>query len=97
MRMDPRAEPGRPLVVLRASILRRCLPLGLVLPALPLLGWFMRPDLFSLFVFASVLGWIFAMPYVIQALRLLRFPAGARIFVLPGLYVVFVPHVASVS
>ncbi len=61
-------------------------PFGLACAARPF-----RP-----FTLCAIVGSGVALPYAIQALRLLRFPKEARILVLSGLYVVFVPHDAFV-
>lgn len=67
-----------------------------VLVGLPLLGALLRPDLLRVFAAFSLMSIAVAMPSLVQALRLLRFPAEARILVLPRLYVVFAPRTASV-
>ncbi len=92
----PQGERARPCVMLRAKILKRSLPLALVLVGLPLLGALLRPDLLGLFAAFSGVSLGLVMPSVVQALRLLRFPADARYLVLPGAYVVFVPYATAV-
>ncbi|MFN3347222.1 MAG: hypothetical protein ACK42E_05400 [Candidatus Bipolaricaulaceae bacterium] len=78
--------------------MKRLLPVVLVLAGLPLLGVLLRPELLRLFGAFSLMSLGVAMPNLVQALRLLRFPKEARVLFLPvrpPLYVVFVRGAAS--
>lgn len=94
-RRGPQCERTRPCVLPQVKILKRILPQAFVLVGLPFLGVPLRPDLLGLFATLSVVSLGLVIPSVAQALRLLRFPADARVLVLPNLYVVFVRGIGS--
>lgn len=91
----PQGERTRPCVLPQVKILKRLLPWAFVLAGLPFLGLLLRPDLLGLFATLSVVSLGLVIPSVAQALRLLLFPADARVLVLPNVYVVFVRGIGS--
>lgn len=95
----PKLRRTGPTFVARTAALKQLLPVVLVLAGLPFLGVLLRPDLLRLFGTFSLVSLGVAMPSLVQALRLLRFPEEARVLLLPArpsLYVVFVRSTAFV-
>lgn len=93
----PRRGREKPLILPRTQAARHPLPLALFLTGLPALGLLLRPGLWRVLGLFSLGAFAMGLPIVIQALRLLVYPAEARVLVLPGRCVVFSPRVLSVS
>ncbi|MCS7240549.1 MAG: hypothetical protein NZ651_04820 [Candidatus Bipolaricaulota bacterium] len=88
---------GKLSIVRKDEVFRRLWPYALGLPALPALGILFRPDLAKVFGLFSLAGLAAALPYIIQAARLLFLSGEARVLVLPRLFVAFLPRLASWS
>lgn len=92
----PRRRPGQPVLVAKHAIFLRLLPLAAGLTAWPALG-LLLPCPARLVGLLCLTAFSIACPRLIQALRLLFLPEGARVLVLPGLFVVFLPRLAAWS
>lgn len=93
----PKRPKRGPLFLPRSTPIKRLLPLTLGLVGLPALGMLFWPEWTNLFLIHSALALSLACPFLAQAVRLLLFPADARILVLPRINVIFVPRIVSFS